>query len=277
MSCEQFKTAISKAAAMGDGALLKNGHKLQKRPPQTATATGANAELQTHLVECASCREWQVSEQQLFGAIEGELSALANAETKPSFLPRVRAAIEAEGLVGGTARSWFVLWPVTAALVAIFLVIAVFQRSPSHSQGTPQVTASGLGSEAGSTLNSARSEISGRGTSEGTSVGTSRGASDLRPKGRQLAIGQDVPKPHSASRLTGNDEKPAAGLRKLEVLVPPDEREALARFVAELPQRRELAIALTTPVKEVPSTVVGSEPLQIAALKVAPLSPAEAQ
>jgi hypothetical protein len=59
------------------------------------------------------------------------------------------------------------------------------------------------------------------------------------------------------------------------VLVPPDERIALAKFMARLPQRREMAIALTRPAPAPPTLNVISEPLEIAELKVEPLSPAE--
>ncbi len=53
-----------------------------------------------------------------------------------------------------------------------------------------------------------------------------------------------------------------------EVLVPPDEREAFARFVAVLRERREVAVALATPAPQSKDEPASLEPLQIKGLEI---------
>jgi hypothetical protein len=55
---------------------------------------------------------------------------------------------------------------------------------------------------------------------------------------------------------------------QLEVLVPPDEREAFARFVAVLGERREVALALATPAPQRKDEPASREPLQIKELEI---------
>jgi hypothetical protein len=55
------------------------------------------------------------------------------------------------------------------------------------------------------------------------------------------------------------------------VLVPPDEREALARFVDGLRQQQQLAVALAQPAAVAAAPGMGAEPIEIAALKLPPL------
>src|SRR5277367_1127641 len=121
MSCEEYRPKLIEAAPM---------------PAETGAA------LQTHLADCASCRELFADEQKLYAAIDGELSRVANAEATPSFLPRVRAAIDAERSAVSASQSRFVLWPVAAAIVAVALFFVLFQRIPSQPQPAPQLTAS---------------------------------------------------------------------------------------------------------------------------------------
>jgi len=67
----------------------------------------------------------------------------------------------------------------------------------------------------------------------------------------------------------------AAASSNLEVLVPPDEREALASFVATLSQRSDLAAALFTQTTEKKDGLVGVDPLHIADIEVKPLEGGE--
>ena len=246
MSCEQFRTAISEAAG-------------QERSPEKAAAATA------HLDECASCREWYASEQELFSAIDSELSRVVNAEASASFLPRVRAAVGRESVNHDAAHSWLVFWPATAVIVGIALFVIVLQRFQAQTQVAPRTTASA--SAKPSATSSATSSL----TSE-TAV-----TKDSRQELPQQAIAEAGRKPRAVRRFTGNAEEHTGAAAKLEVLVPNDERLALARFIAELSQRHELEIALTKPAPAAPSVEVRSEPLQIAELKVAPLTPAEGQ
>jgi hypothetical protein len=56
-----------------------------------------------------------------------------------------------------------------------------------------------------------------------------------------------------------------------EVLVPPDEREAFARFVVVLGERREVALALVRPAEQTKDESASLEPLQINGLEIKPL------
>jgi hypothetical protein len=66
----------------------------------------------------------------------------------------------------------------------------------------------------------------------------------------------------------------ARNVQEPEILVPPEERVALAQFVAGLARRREVALALArpTPFEPRPETSPG-RPLEIPKLEVPPLIP----
>jgi hypothetical protein len=64
---------------------------------------------------------------------------------------------------------------------------------------------------------------------------------------------------------------------QLEVLVPPDEREAFARFVAVLGERREVALALAKPAPQTKDEPAGLEPLQINGLEIKLLAGTESE
>jgi len=112
MPCEQYKDALSEAAASG---------------------AAPRGELRAHLAECALCRAAFVQEQSLFGAIDSGLRSAVNAEVPPSLLPRVRAGLDEAVLA---RPRWFVSWPVLAgmAVCALILIAIVFRENnaPSH-------------------------------------------------------------------------------------------------------------------------------------------------
>jgi hypothetical protein len=244
MSCEEYRPKLIEAAAM---------------PAEL------NAVLQEHVDGCASCREFHAKERSLFVAIDAELSSAANAETTPSFLPRVRAAMEQERAAVSALRSLFVLWPVAAAMAAVAVLFVVFQRIPSQPQTAPQLAASSSATT--------RATDSATGSPTNSAANSESGEIASRPKiaSREMAS-HSARNPRFFSTLVktenrfGNSQMP-------EVLVPPDERIALARFVAALPRRHEIAIALTKPAPAAPSPNVASMPLEIAELKLEPLSP----
>jgi hypothetical protein len=246
MPCEEYRPKLIEAAAM---------------PAEIGAA------LQTHLADCASCRELFADERKLCAAIDGELSLVVNAEATPSFLPRIRAAIEQERSAGAASHSRFILWPVAAAMVAVALFFVVLQRIPSQPQTVPQLTASA----------SARTSATGSATSSSTNSAadfeTGETASEPKVAPREIAA-HSVRKPRSYSTLTKTESR-IEGSQMPEVLVPPDERVALARFVAALPWRHEIAMVLTKPGPAAPSADVLSAPLEIAELKLEPLSSAQ--
>jgi hypothetical protein len=248
MSCEEYRPKLIEAAAM---------------PAEIGAA------LQTHLADCASCRELFADEQRPYAAIDGGLSRVANADVSPSFLPRVRAAIEQERAASVASRSRFVLWPVAAAMAVVALSFVIFQRIPSQPQAATRVTASASAttSATGSTTSSATNSQANPATNSGTSQ--MAGQPKVAPR---ETVDHSVRKPRSSSTLAKTESRMGSS-QMPEVLVPPDERIALTRFIAALPRRHEIAMALTRPAPAAPSADAASMPLEIAELKLDPLSP----
>ena len=244
MSCKEYRPKLIEAATM---------------PAEVGVA------LQTHLADCVSCRELFADEQELYAAIDGELARVANANATPSFLPRVRAAMEQERAASVASHSRFVFWPVAAAIAAVAVLFVVFQRVPSQPQTATRVTASA------SAADSAMSPATSSATNSAAISRTGEIASEPKVVPRET-IDHRVRKPRSFSTLAKTESRHESS-QMPEVLVPPDERIALAKFVAALPRRREMAVALTKPSPSAPSADVVSVPLQIAELKLEPLSP----
>jgi hypothetical protein len=62
-----------------------------------------------------------------------------------------------------------------------------------------------------------------------------------------------------------------------EVLVPPGEREAFARFVATVRERNEVAMALLTPPLKKNDELLSVDPLQITDVELKPLEGSETE
>jgi hypothetical protein len=227
MSCEKYQAAISEAAAMRE----------------------VSAMLQRHLNDCASCQARYAEEQELFAAMDASVSRVVNADAGPSFLSRVRAALEQESAVRDESRSWFVVFrPAVALAVGVCLAFAIFERV--HPRPETMAQSANVESVASRT---AAPEVSQQQT--------------LRPQIRRPTA---IPRAASADIGPRQTHEP-------EVIVPPDERIAFAKFVRGVGQRNQVAIALTQTAPVIPSTFKASEPLEIAELRIEPLSPEEAQ
>ena len=213
--------------------------------------------LRLHLKGCAECRAALAVEQSLFSAIDASLSQRMSTSPSPQFLPRVRSAIDLEKS-GGPARTsnvWFRWLPIAgvAAAACLVLLFAVRQHSltPERQQSVTNALAQG-------------------------------------PAQMQVHAEQVQPKPEAAVRARARPVKRPAkrelqphangSEREPEILVPSDERVALAQFVTGLSRRREVALALARPApfEPQPETPPGG-PLEIAKLEVPPLVPVEAK
>jgi hypothetical protein len=226
MSCEKYQAAISEAAA----------------------ALEASAMLEAHLAGCVSCRARYAKERDLFAAIDAGLSRVANAQLRPSFLPRVGAALEQEAAARGESRSWFLLGPVVALAVGVCLAFAVFERVHSRPE-TDREQAS-------------------------VTAGTSGIAKvpEVLPQRTARPVTRSQRTIHRAARADDRPRKP----HEPEVIVPPDERIAFAKFVSGLSQPNQVAIALRQAAPVI-SSALEAEPLEIAELRIEPLAPNEAQ
>jgi len=231
MSCEKFKAAISEAAA----------------------AKEASAMVRRHLNDCAPCQAHYAEEQELFAAIDASISRAVNAEAGPSFLPRVRAALERESVVGEESRSWSSFRPALALAVGVCVACVIFERVQQRPETVLQ---------------------SGRVASVVSETAPGPAPEVLQPQ----TLHSQIRRPAAIRRAVSGD----VGRRKTqepevpEVLVPPDERIAFAKFVRGVGPRGQVAVALTESAPVIPSAFEEAEPLEIAELRIEPLSP-EAQ
>lgn len=213
-----------------------------------AAATGAapQGELRAHLTECAACRASFAQEQSLFAAIDSGLYAAANTQVPPSLLPRVRGSLE--GVLVGR-RHWVQTLAFASAGVALALVVFLVARPPHR---TPENVAEQGAVAAPAAVTPTESTHPEEIPSIGTQIASVR-------RNRSHTAGNSTI-PHSAASSSP------------EVLVPPDEREAFARFLG-----RDRALATPASVSaarapKAPQEFVEILPVEIASLTVTPLS-----
>jgi anti-sigma factor RsiW len=229
MPCEHYKDALIEAAA--SGAALAN-----------APASDARmAALRAHLESCPSCRATFAQEQSLFAAIDSGLHNTANSEIPPSFLPRVRDGLD--GVVASRlpwAKSLAFASASVALAFVIFLVVRLRHVPPDNvAKQAPAVLPARIMPE--------------KNTSPGKIP-----AADVQTAAVRA----------THSRTASNSTNPhSVASSNPEVLVPPDEREAFARFVVELRGRGEVALALVTPAVQTKEEFPSIEPLQIKPLE----------
>jgi hypothetical protein len=288
MLCQQVRAAITEALArdgaaggefpagvLENGPVRLSGHvAAEKRPlsleaqdePRDGQKTAAP--WREHLRACRECAAFYEQERALFAALDAGMTRVANAEAAASFLPRVRAAVDLEhsGDAGHAAGTWFAWWRFTAVAAAVCILLLVFasvswrhrNESPTIAKVAPSNTSPVTKTV---TKVDARPAISGAAPA---SAGLPRNPASRRA-GFVAGVGVKKFAPFESSPTF-----PVA-----EVLVPADEREALARFLARLPAEREAAAALTRPARVLPAPDVAAEALEIAQLKVEPLAPTE--
>jgi hypothetical protein len=193
-----------------------------------------------HLRTCAECKRFYEAQMHLFGAIDAGVRTMVNEAVPASLLPGVRRLVGAAGVPG---RSWGFAWGFAAVGVAAMAVIGVglLRRSPENAGGvTAKVPAftQGVGEAA-------------------------RGA----PVQSQVTAA--APKFHTTK--VKNVTPPKDGEARPEVLVLAEERAAFVRFVTDLPEERDVAVALTRPATDGKDEAVEIALLQIDELNVKPL------
>lgn len=180
-----------------------------------AAAAGAalSGELRAHLAECALCRAAFDKEQSLFAAIDSGLHAGVNTEVPTSLLPRVRTQLDEAVAPRSRWVSAFVFASASAVLaLTVFLMARPPHRAPEEvakqsSIAVPTPTAP-------STLTNPV-----RVSSEGTQI---------------------IARVNHSHASRNSTNRHSAASSNPEVLVPPDEREGLARLVDNLRQGRVL-------------------------------------
>jgi len=225
--------------------------KLYKNALIEAAASSAEpqADLRAHLDACAACRAAFEQEQSLFASIDAGLHVTANTEVPASLLPRVRARLD-EAATPST--HWFQPWIFAAASVAlavtIFLIARPHHTRPdSQAKQTPQIPVA-------------------------VTPGISPPQQNSGAAPRIVSSNVDRSQMGHRSTLL----RPAAS-SQTEVLVPPDERDAFASFVAVLGERREVALALVTPGPQRKDDPTSLAPLQINELEIKLLAGTESE
>jgi len=220
-----------------------NCHLAQKKINDSfaAGAAALPVEVAAHRETCAACQEFFATRQRLFRTLDAGLQSLVNAPVPPSFLPRVRARLdEVRAPTGSFNSGWSLL--ALAAVVLLALGVPVSWHHPERRTG-------------------ARDPRSAAFRAEEQAIPTTAAASPrtkviLSRTRRRAAV---LPSRREAFRPS------------LEVFALPEERAAFARFVAEIPEKRNLALALThaapVPANETQEIAL----LEIAALEVKPL------
>jgi hypothetical protein len=202
----------------------------------------AGGDLRAHLDVCISCRAALVAEGLLFDAIDVGLRRSANAELPAALLATVNARLVTEAV---TRRKWLPAWELACAIAVVCLAV-VMGFSLRGRRASPAAGDSG-----GSAFRSEQKKL--------VTEPVPRPAEALgNPPGSRQRQFQRVADRHTKSRGP-------------LVLVPPDEREAFARFIADLNGRQDVALALATPLTElrdVPDESLDVPDLEIAALTV---------
>ena len=187
------------------------------------------AGLAKHLTQCSECRAIWQRERALFAAIDGALRGRMNECPHERFLPRIRARIahacEAEPEAGWNPR-WAWAWAGAA-----FALLALAIAHPWTVLEQPPVDRS---------LNGVPVHVSQRSVRQNSdAVRLARGSTGILGRRQHF---RRVP----ALRVLAKQSAP----REPEVLVPPDEANAFAQFVARVAIRDEIAEAIVSPAKD---------------------------
>jgi hypothetical protein len=196
--------------------------------------------LRTHLEACPSCRSAFAEERRLFAAIDTGLRSVANGEPSLSFFPRVRGRLDEMQASKHHCTSALIFVAASVALVfAMFLALRSHQPAPGGQ--TRQIPAT-----------------SPREAQRANSFVAPASGNPARTRRKNVSLHVE----HS---------------NQPEVIVPPDEREAFARFVATLRERGDVAVALVIPSAEETSALASAEQIQIRRLEVKPLEGTESE
>jgi hypothetical protein len=205
-----------------------------------AGAGVAAAEFAVHLNSCAACRHFYAGQQELFLSIDDGLRSLVNRPVPPSLLPSVRARLDEKSIPYSAA---LYRWSLTAFAVATILAISV-----GYSLRRPRATPSA--------------------SSLQPTALASRNVDTARP----VEPPQPQPPAKVATPVQGRHAIPIADTDKTpEVIVLAEERDAFARFVAEVPNEPSVALALTRPAPAASGDAVEIALLKIDSLEVKPL------
>jgi hypothetical protein len=196
-------------------------------------------EIAAHRNSCVACNEFYDAQRSLFQSVDAALRSLVNQPVPPSLLPAMRARLDEESL---PRHAWISTWSlaVVAAVAILAVSVGYVLRRPENRSAS----------------------------SENTSIAT-HSVGNQQPTGQiqmQPQPAKVLPIP-SFKRAMPTVPSPAAP----EVIVLAEERQAFAKFVAELPEEGNVALALTRPAPPMADSPVEIALLQIEEVEVKPL------
>jgi hypothetical protein len=208
-------------------------------------ASGAGlfpGEVTAHRQACPVCRGFHEQQASVFRSIDAGLRAMANQEVPPSLVPGLRARLDQEH---PPRRAWIPGWSfaVTVVAVGVLAVGIAYVRRPPES----------------------------RPNSSGSGPMVSRGAGNPAPvvQPPSKTVGGLPSRTHKG--VSSSAPLPSRSEAAPEVIVLAEERQAFVKFVAELPEERDVALALTRPAPPEADVPVEIALLQIESLEVKPL------
>jgi hypothetical protein len=194
-------------------------------------------QVRVHVEECPQCRATLQRERTLFAKIDEALRARVEEMPRVGFLADVRARISQEPEPRALMNPVWIL-ATTSVMVAMLAMVAPWtrlRREPVAPSG-PILSTTHPSPEA------------------------------------KVAESKTVELPHAGIHRQGKRQIVAlAAAREPEVLVPPDEREALARFITHLSERGEVVVAFASPALDEKNEPAEIRPLEVAQLQVKPL------
>jgi hypothetical protein len=198
-------------------------------------------DLMTHLNSCVACRKFHTAQQDLFRSIDDGLRSLANPPVPVSLLPALRARLNETSFANlAHLRGWS--WSLVAATAVVIMAASV--SHPVRHPATPPAL------------------------SYPTSAASApRSVEDLQPRAQSH---REAPR-NAARNPNAKRARAAAPSIAPEVIVLAEERQAFAKFVAEVPQEPKVALTLAHPAPVATDDAVEIAQLQIDGLDVQPL------
>jgi len=172
-----------------------------------------DVKLARHLEHCSTCRLTLRSERELFSRIDSTLRAQVNEDPPSAFLAQLRLQLSKEATAPpGSNR----VWHVAGAAFALIFIAALYPL-----------------------VNARQSSVQGNLETPTIRVAPSAGVTQSAHASEDLAV-----------RSRHHSRRPAVQRvlrQEPEILVPPDEQQAFAQFVACVARRDAMAQAVVTP------------------------------
>lgn len=204
-------------------------------------------EVARHRSACAACAAFYREQQELFRTVDDGLQSLVNQPVPPSLLPRVRGRLDE---VPVSPRAWWPAWSLAAVAAIATLALAV-----EHVPRRPRSVATS-------------------GQTASIAPECSVPPASIREHARTLARPKALVLPAPNHKSATSDVPPNAAP---EVIVSAEERQAFTKFVSEVPEEPQAALALTRPAASAAQDSIEIALLQIDNLEVKPLEGTESE